>query len=161
MFQYLTKPWVWLYYQQISNCCRLVLTYWLTDLCHQWLTDCWSCTAFRCDVFFFVAAVVHSGHVIFNLADARLTNGCPGKMAIKWLLYLLPRHFCANIHNLILLIYYHDERVYLSVWITHPIFNEFSVHGIRGRGSVFIWRRCDTPCELPVLCVYSVHGGQQ
>jgi len=34
------------YYQQISNCCRPVLTYRLTDLCHQWLTDCWSCSAF-------------------------------------------------------------------------------------------------------------------
>jgi len=32
----------------------------LTDWCHQWLTDCWSCTAFCCDIFFFVTAVVHS-----------------------------------------------------------------------------------------------------
>ena len=31
-------------YQEISNCCRPVLTYWLTDWRHQWLTDCWSCT---------------------------------------------------------------------------------------------------------------------
>ena len=27
-----------------QNCCRLVLTYWLTDWRHQWLTNCWSCT---------------------------------------------------------------------------------------------------------------------
>ena len=27
------------YYQQISNCCRPVLTYWPTNLCHQWVTD--------------------------------------------------------------------------------------------------------------------------
>ena len=39
-------------YQQISNCCRPVLTYWLTDLCHQWLTDCWSCRPFCCNIFF-------------------------------------------------------------------------------------------------------------
>jgi len=45
----------------ISNCCRPVLTYWLTDWRHQWLTDCWSCTAFCRDSFFFVAAVVYSG----------------------------------------------------------------------------------------------------
>ena len=29
------------YCQQISNCCRPVLTYWLTDWRHRWLTDCW------------------------------------------------------------------------------------------------------------------------
>ena len=27
------------YYQQISNCCRPVLIYWLRDWHHQWLTD--------------------------------------------------------------------------------------------------------------------------
>ena len=43
---------MWAYYQQISNCCRPVLTFWLTDLCHQRLTDCWSCTAF-CSLIFF------------------------------------------------------------------------------------------------------------
>jgi len=43
---------MWAYYQQISNCCRPVLTFWLTDLCHQRLTDCWSCTAF-CSIIFF------------------------------------------------------------------------------------------------------------
>ena len=39
------------YYQQISHCCRPVLTYWPIDWCHQWLTDCWSCTAFCSDSF--------------------------------------------------------------------------------------------------------------
>ena len=34
---------LWVCYQQISNCCRPVSTYWLTDWRHQWLTDCWSC----------------------------------------------------------------------------------------------------------------------
>ena len=34
-----------------SNCCRPVLTYWLTDWCRQWLTDCWSCTAFAVTAF--------------------------------------------------------------------------------------------------------------
>ena len=38
---------MWAYYQQISNCCRPVLTYWLTDKSHQRLTHCWSYTAFR------------------------------------------------------------------------------------------------------------------
>ena len=40
------------YYQEISNCCRPVLTYWQTYWRHQWLTDCWSCTAFCFDSFF-------------------------------------------------------------------------------------------------------------
>jgi len=51
---------MWVCYQQISNCCRPVMTYWLTDWHHQWLTDCWSCMAFCCSIFFFVTAVVHS-----------------------------------------------------------------------------------------------------
>ena len=54
----LTGRLMWVNYQEISNCCRPVLTYWLTDRCHQWLTDCWSCTAFCCDCdsFFFFDA---------------------------------------------------------------------------------------------------------
>ena len=48
------------YCQQISNCCRSVLTYSLTDWCHQWLTDCWPRTALCVDIFFFVIAVVYS-----------------------------------------------------------------------------------------------------
>jgi len=32
---------MWVYYQQLSNCCRPVLTYWRIDWRHQWLTDCW------------------------------------------------------------------------------------------------------------------------
>ena len=43
---------MWVYYQQISNCCRPVLIWWLADICHQRLTDCWSCTAFCCNIFF-------------------------------------------------------------------------------------------------------------
>ena len=50
---------MWVYYQQISNCCTPVLTYWLTDWRHQWLTDCWSCAAFCYNIFFFVTAVVY------------------------------------------------------------------------------------------------------
>ena len=45
---------MWVYYQQMSNCCRPVLTSWLTDVCHQWLTDCWSCMTFCCDSFSFI-----------------------------------------------------------------------------------------------------------
>jgi len=55
------------YHQQISKCCRPVLTYWLTDWHYQWLTDCWSCTAVCCDIFFFVAvaAAVYSRSLDF------------------------------------------------------------------------------------------------
>ena len=42
---------VWVNCQEISNFCRPVLTYWLTDWRHQWLTDCWSRTAFGRDSF--------------------------------------------------------------------------------------------------------------
>ena len=56
----LTGRLIRVYYQQISNCCRPALTYWLTDWCHEKLTDCWSCTAFCSDIFFFVTAVVFS-----------------------------------------------------------------------------------------------------
>jgi len=43
----------WVNYQEILNCCRPVLTYWLTDWRHQWLTDCchvwhFAATAFLC-----------------------------------------------------------------------------------------------------------------
>jgi len=52
-------------YQQVSNCCRPVLTYWPTDWCHQWLTDCWSCTAFCCDSFSLLWQLCTVGHWIF------------------------------------------------------------------------------------------------
>ena len=56
---------------QMWNCCRPVSTYWLTDLCHQWLTtDCWSCAAFCCNIFFFVTAVVCSRQWDFYMAGA-------------------------------------------------------------------------------------------
>ena len=61
---------MWVYYQQISNCCRPVSTYWYT--CHQ-LIDCWSCTAFCCDVFFFVTAVVYNqSWWDFHMVDANI-----------------------------------------------------------------------------------------
>ena len=56
-----TTFWATHYYQQISNCCKLVLTYWQTDWRRQWLTDCWSCTALCSNIIFFVTAVVYSG----------------------------------------------------------------------------------------------------
>jgi len=52
-------------YQQVSNCCRPVLTYWPTHWCHQWLTDCWSCTAFCCDSFSLLWQLCTVGHWIF------------------------------------------------------------------------------------------------
>ena len=51
---------MWVYFQLILHCCRPVLTYWLTKSCRRWLTDCWSRTAFCCNIFFFVTAVVYS-----------------------------------------------------------------------------------------------------
>ena len=53
------------YYQQVSNCCRPVLTYWPTDWWHQWLTDCWSCMAFCCDSFSLLWQLCTVGHWIF------------------------------------------------------------------------------------------------
>jgi len=56
----------WVYYQQKyhSDICRSVLTYWLRDWCHNWLTDCWSRMSFCCNNFF-VTAVVYSRYWIF------------------------------------------------------------------------------------------------
>ena len=50
------------YFQEISNCCRSVLTYWLTDWRQQWLTDCWSRTAFCCDSFSLLRQFCTVGH---------------------------------------------------------------------------------------------------
>ena len=57
------------YFQEISNCCRPVLTYWVTDWRHQWLPDCWSCTAFCCDSFSLLRQFCTVGHEIFYTAD--------------------------------------------------------------------------------------------
>ena len=51
--------------RQISNCCRPVLTHWLIDWHHQWLTDSRSCTAFCCDSFSFLQQLCTVGHGIF------------------------------------------------------------------------------------------------
>ena len=55
----LTGGLMWVNCQEISNCCRPVLTYWLTDWCRQWWTDCWSCTAFCHDSFSLLRRCVH------------------------------------------------------------------------------------------------------
>jgi len=60
---------VWVNYQEISNCCRPVLTYWLAGWRHQWLTDCWSCTAFCRDSFSVLRQLCTVGHGIFYMAD--------------------------------------------------------------------------------------------
>ena len=52
------------YYQQASNFCRPVFTYWLTDWRHRWLTDCWSYTAFCCDSFSLLWQLCTVGHGI-------------------------------------------------------------------------------------------------
>jgi len=62
----------WVYYQQISNCCKPVLTYWLTDWCHQWLTDCWTCRAFCWDSFSLLRQLCTVAHGIFYMADVNI-----------------------------------------------------------------------------------------
>jgi len=69
---------MWVYYKQISNCCRPVLTYWLPDWRHQRLTDCWSCTAFCCDSFSLLWQLCTVGHGIF------LYGRCKQLFASKW-----------------------------------------------------------------------------
>ena len=51
------------------NCCRPVLTYWMRDWGCQWLTDCWSCTAFCRDSFSLLEQLCTVGHGIFYMAD--------------------------------------------------------------------------------------------
>ena len=65
----LTGRLMWVNYQEISNCCRPVLTYWLTDWRRQWLTDCWSRTAFWRDRFSLLRQLCTVGHRIFYMAD--------------------------------------------------------------------------------------------
>ena len=60
-------------YQEISNCYRPVLTYWPTDWRRQWLTDCWSCTAFCRDSFSLLWRLCTVGHAIFYIVF--LTHG--------------------------------------------------------------------------------------
>jgi len=67
----LTGRWMWVYYQQISNCCRPVLTYWPTDWRYQWLTDYWSCRAFCCDSFSLLWRLCTVGHGFFYTADVK------------------------------------------------------------------------------------------
>jgi len=82
---------------QMWNCCRPVSTYWLTDLCHQWLTtDCWSCAAFCCNIFF-VTAVVCTSIVgfLYGWCDAMQDNGAcvtkhwSGDTGVKLLSHLI------------------------------------------------------------------------
>ena len=59
----------WVYHQQISNCYRPVLTYWPTDWCHQWVTDCWSCMAFCCNSFLCCGSCVQWVMGFFYMSD--------------------------------------------------------------------------------------------
>jgi len=60
----LTGRLMWVNYQALS-----VLTYWLTDWRHQWLTDCWSCTAFCSDRFSLLRQLCTVGHGIIYMAS--------------------------------------------------------------------------------------------
>ena len=60
---------MWVNYQEISNFCRPVLTYWPTDWRRQWLTDCWSCTAFCRDSFSLLRQLCTVGYGIFYAAN--------------------------------------------------------------------------------------------
>jgi len=66
---YVNSRLMWVNYQEISNSCRLVLTYWLTDWRRQWLTDCWLCTAFCRDSFSLLQQLCTVGYGIFYMAD--------------------------------------------------------------------------------------------
>ena len=70
---YINRQIMWVYYQQLSksNFCRPVLTYWLTDWRHQWLTDCWVLIIYNILLWqlFFVAAIVYSWSWDFYMAD--------------------------------------------------------------------------------------------
>jgi len=87
---------MWVYYQQISNCCRPVLTYWLTHWRRQWLTDCWSCTAFCCDSFSLFRQLCTVGHGIF------LHGRCK-------------QLFVSELNNA----YFSTHLFYNSVWVTN------------------------------------------
>jgi len=62
---YVNSRLMWVNYQEVSNCCRPVLTYWLTDWRRQRLTDCWSCTAFCRDSFSLSRQLCTVGYGIF------------------------------------------------------------------------------------------------
>ena len=68
----LTGRLMWVNYQEISNCYRPVFTYWLTDWRRQWLTDCWSRTAFWCVSFSLLWQLCTVGHRIFYMADVNI-----------------------------------------------------------------------------------------
>jgi len=69
---------MWVYYQQISYCCRPVLTLWLTDLCHLNWPTADQCTAYCCTMFLGCLRVRHvcsaqAGHCP---TDSPLTSIC-------------------------------------------------------------------------------------
>jgi len=57
---------------KMLNCCRPVLTYWLTDWHHQWLTDCWSYMAFCSNIFSLLRQLCTVGYGIFYVADVNI-----------------------------------------------------------------------------------------
>jgi len=61
----------WVNGQEISTAVAVnqFWLYWLTDWRRQWLTDCWSCTAFCRDSFSLLRQLCTVGHGIFYMAD--------------------------------------------------------------------------------------------
>jgi len=67
----------WAYSLQISNCCRPVLIYWLTDWRHQRLTDYWLCT-FAATSFSLLQQLCRGYDILYgwckHLIDSELNN---------------------------------------------------------------------------------------
>ena len=57
-----------------------------TDWRHQQLTDYWSCTAFCCDIFLFVAEAVYSGSCDFYTVDVHPDTICWSLLNLSWYL---------------------------------------------------------------------------
>ena len=113
----LTGRLMWVNYQEISNCCRPVLTYWLTDRCRQWLTDCWSCTAFCCDCdsFFFFdafsALTLLVGRQEGHLACKKMSGG-----VLAWLSVWSKVQTCSWCHCHSLSLSSVKSRLFLPFW---------------------------------------------
>ena len=125
---------MWVNYQEISNCCRPVLTYWLTDWRRQWLTDCWPCTAFCHDSFSLMQQLCTVGHGIFYMAgennffsqgSVATRLGCGGYLYMtvtNFLLSLTVKEFRKSVN---LWWSYGQELGVLFFFLTHSVGAKF------------------------------------
>ena len=89
----LTGRLMWVNYQDIPNCCRPVLTYWLTDWHRQWLTDYWSRTAFWRDSFPLLRQLCTVGHGIFYMPDVNTF------LLVNKIMLISPDIYFKTVHN--------------------------------------------------------------